>query len=173
MASVKIDSELMTNYLAAQPVPAGSSFVTCLDPQSRRPMVFGISNDPVPKLNVVKVCCWLSNFLAVTISYLLHQSQQEDSDGKPRLLDTGAKRGISSTTPVVAFDCEQAKDLSIYLCVAVRSSMTECHILVVKPFQMTVNFTMTTLPIHSVPTVSGVFMVSQMKRQFCPSTDPS
>ena len=58
MASVKIDSELMTNYLAAQPVPAGSRFVTCLDPQSRRPMVFGISNDPVPKLNVVKVFSW-------------------------------------------------------------------------------------------------------------------
>ena len=55
MASLRVDSELMTNYVSALPVKAGSKFVTCLDPISRRPMVFGISTDTVPVLNVVKV----------------------------------------------------------------------------------------------------------------------
>lgn len=53
MSSIKYDSELMTNYVSALPVPPSSHYVTCIDPSSRRPMVFTISLDA--KLLAVKV----------------------------------------------------------------------------------------------------------------------
>lgn len=51
MASITADSELMTNYIAAVPVPAGAKFNTVLD-ENRRVMVISLSNDPVPKLQL-------------------------------------------------------------------------------------------------------------------------
>jgi hypothetical protein len=51
MAFFKTDAELMTNYVSARPVPAGSHFVTVLDEKSR-PMVVSLSNDKVPKLQI-------------------------------------------------------------------------------------------------------------------------
>ena len=53
MASITYDSELMTNYVAALPVPPSTRYVTCLDPVSCRPMVFAISRDG--KLQCLKV----------------------------------------------------------------------------------------------------------------------
>jgi len=55
MGSVVYDSELMTNYVAGVPVPGGSHFATCLDPVSRKVVVFALSNDETPKLQMIKV----------------------------------------------------------------------------------------------------------------------
>jgi hypothetical protein len=55
MATIKADSELMTNYVAAVPVPAGSKFSAMLD-ENRRVMVLSLSNDTVPKLQFSKSC---------------------------------------------------------------------------------------------------------------------
>lgn len=54
-ASIQYDAELMTNYLPAVPVAGGTHFVACLDPATRRPIVIGLSNDNIPKLQVIKV----------------------------------------------------------------------------------------------------------------------
>jgi len=51
MASFNVDAELMTNYVAASPVPAGSHFKTLLDNNSKS-MVVSLSNDKLPKLQV-------------------------------------------------------------------------------------------------------------------------
>lgn len=51
MAYVKTDAELMTNLIAAKPVPTGSHFAAALD-ESSRPMVVSLSDDKVPKLQI-------------------------------------------------------------------------------------------------------------------------
>lgn len=53
MATISADSELMTNYVAALPVPAGSKFSAVLD-ENRRAMVLSLSNDAIPKLQFSK-----------------------------------------------------------------------------------------------------------------------
>lgn len=53
MASITIDSELMSNYVSSVPVPAGSHHVALLD-QKRMPMVLCLSNDKQPRLRVCK-----------------------------------------------------------------------------------------------------------------------
>ena len=55
MAHLEYDSELMTNYISAVAVPAGSHMVTVLDPTTSQPIVFALSNDKMPKLQVIKV----------------------------------------------------------------------------------------------------------------------
>lgn len=56
MASIKYDTELMVNHIAAVPVAAKSSMVTLLDDRTRRPAVLGISNEPKPSLELITVC---------------------------------------------------------------------------------------------------------------------
>jgi hypothetical protein len=54
MASIRYDTELMMNHIAAMSVPAGSKFVTVLDPDSRRPAVISLSNDATPILQLTQ-----------------------------------------------------------------------------------------------------------------------
>jgi hypothetical protein len=54
MASIRYDTELMMNHIAAMSVPAGSKFVTVLDPESRRPVVISLSNNPTPILQLTQ-----------------------------------------------------------------------------------------------------------------------
>ena len=58
MASITIDSELMSNYVSSVPVPAGSHHVALLD-QKRMPMVLCLSNDKQPRLRVCKFVAFL------------------------------------------------------------------------------------------------------------------
>ena len=153
MASIHIDSELMTNYVSALPVPAGSHFVTCLDPISRRPMVFGISNDPTPKLQVVKVIARPEYFESHC-----SRKKQEDEDGITQLIDFGQLLNIPSSTSVLAFDCQQSADLTIYLCLAVGNA-TNANLIIVKPFQWTGNPVLSTLPAHSLDGVHDIYIV--------------
>jgi len=52
MSQVHVDSELMTNYVSAVPVPAGSHHVAVLD-EKRMPLLFARSNDiKHPRLSV-------------------------------------------------------------------------------------------------------------------------
>ena len=55
MGSIHWDSELMSNYVAAVPVPAGSHFVTCIEPATKAPVVFAVSNDAKPLMQMIKV----------------------------------------------------------------------------------------------------------------------
>lgn len=54
MASIRYDTELMMNHIAAVPVPAGSKFVAVLDPDSRRPAVISLSNNETPILELTQ-----------------------------------------------------------------------------------------------------------------------
>lgn len=55
MATISYDTELMLNQIAARAVAAGTSFVTVLEPTSRRPAVISISNSTPPQLELIKV----------------------------------------------------------------------------------------------------------------------
>jgi hypothetical protein len=54
MASIRYDTELMVNHIAAMSVPAGSKFVTVLDPDSRRPAVISLSTHDMPVLQLTQ-----------------------------------------------------------------------------------------------------------------------
>lgn len=84
---------------------------------------------------------------------------QEDETSQIILIDIGKLMGISSSSWIQTFDCQQANDFSIYLTVAVEVSATRSNILVTQPFQMSVNPTIRVLPIHSMGTVQRLFMV--------------
>ena len=56
MASVTVDSELMTNYISAVPLAAGAEFRTVLD-NNRRPMVFCLSSGTEPQIQLCKCGC--------------------------------------------------------------------------------------------------------------------
>lgn len=63
MAQIQYDSELMTNYVSAVPVPGGSQFFTVLDPVTSRPIVFALSNDNPSRLQATKAGLNLSRFV--------------------------------------------------------------------------------------------------------------
>jgi hypothetical protein len=63
MARITADSELMTNYISAVPVPAGRYFKVVLD-EERRPMVIRISSDQIPKLELGEI---MKSFKAIQL----------------------------------------------------------------------------------------------------------
>lgn len=155
MASIAYDSELMTNYIAALAVPPSTRYVTCLDPTSRRPMVFSISSDG--RLLAIKVCPF-----SFTLCFWTQSSScmgQEDKDGQTSLIDMGPFLGIPSSTTVQAFDCQQALDLSLYLCVATRADADTSNVLIAKPFTMSSTPSITLMSGGSIGTVQRLFMV--------------
>lgn len=70
MAYTRVDAELMTNYVAARNVPAGSHFIAALD-QNDELMVFSLSDDPVPKflLSMCRIRPSLHAMMAVILIY--------------------------------------------------------------------------------------------------------
>jgi hypothetical protein len=71
MASFRTDAELMTNYVAASAVPAGSLFKSLLD-NNGKPMVISLSNDKPPKLQVGE-CSYDHNLYGARV--ILNNSQ--------------------------------------------------------------------------------------------------
>jgi hypothetical protein len=63
MASIRYDTELMMNHIAAMTVPVGSKFVTVLDPDSRRPAVISLSNNTTPILQLTQARSYYSENL--------------------------------------------------------------------------------------------------------------
>ena len=51
MASLNVDSGLMTNYVSAMAVPAGGKFVMVLN-EHRRPMTFCLGSGSKPELSL-------------------------------------------------------------------------------------------------------------------------
>ncbi|OTA69582.1 hypothetical protein K449DRAFT_418966 [Hypoxylon sp. EC38] len=91
MITIKQDSELMTNYIPANPVPAGNRFVGIKDAHSR-PACFSLSSDK--KLNLII-----------------------QSDEAATLIDFGEHVGIRGN--VQAFDVQQSSNSDLSLCVAI------------------------------------------------------
>ncbi|KAI0841842.1 hypothetical protein F5Y06DRAFT_258371 [Hypoxylon sp. FL0890] len=90
MITIKQDSELMTNYIPANPVPAGNRFVGIKDAHSR-PACFSLSSDK--KLNLII-----------------------QSDDAATLVDFGELAGIHGD--VQAFNVQQSPNSDLSLCVA-------------------------------------------------------
>lgn len=157
MASIVYDSELMTNYLAAVPVPAGSQFFTVLDPVTSRPIVFALSNDAVPRLQATKVC------LAGSAGHL-SDHLQDDKNGQRQLIDIGKILGIADDTRIQTFEVKQLDDKSIVLCVAVRINDTTSRLLLCRPFQMTSPPQITALPPQNLSQISKIFIVCKSSK---------
>ncbi|KAH8802584.1 hypothetical protein F5884DRAFT_683783 [Xylogone sp. PMI_703] len=138
MATLHFDSELMTSYFSAVPVPPSSHLVNCLDPISRRPMIFALSSDATPKLQVIK----------------------EDASGRRVLIDLSKSLNIPDNIPVQAFDVQQSPDLSLYLTFATQANSTQSNVFVVKPFQMSDNLTLSIYPSVTTGTVQKILIGS-------------
>ncbi|KAK1774877.1 hypothetical protein QBC45DRAFT_489404 [Copromyces sp. CBS 386.78] len=115
MASLSIDSELMTNYVSAVPIPAGSHHVAVLD-EKRMPMVFGLSSDSdSPQLQVLR----------------------RDVQGRSQLLNLHNLLGLPDATRVQTFHVEQSWDLTLYLAIAYTPEDTpsSSKLQLLKPFR--------------------------------------
>ncbi|KAK2758180.1 hypothetical protein FQN54_004024 [Arachnomyces sp. PD_36] len=115
MASFKTDAELMTNYVSASPVPAGTHFVTVLDENSR-PIVVSLSSDKVPKLQIIR----------------------HDPKGVQYLFDLGACFDLPTEAIIQAFDVVQAPNKTLYLVFAYVRDAKSSHVVLSKPFAPTV-----------------------------------
>ncbi|KAH0372867.1 hypothetical protein KCU65_g919, partial [Aureobasidium melanogenum] len=114
MASLTVDSELMTNYISAVPVPAGSHHVAVLD-EKRMPLLFTLSNDrPLPRLQVLR----------------------RDSEGQSSIFDIGKQIGLPENAYIQSFHVEQSWNLKLYLAVSYRSGDDDSKSLLhlVRPF---------------------------------------
>lgn len=101
MITIKKDSELITNYVTASPVPAGEEFGVFVD-KNQQPAVLALSED---------------SFLYLIIAY----------KGKIIRLDFGRSSGIvqGDNAKVQAFAVQQAPDGALDICIAVEASEKE------------------------------------------------
>ncbi|RBR22926.1 uncharacterized protein FIESC28_04224 [Fusarium coffeatum] len=114
MATVTIDSELMTNYVSTVPIPSGSHHVTVLD-ENRMPMVFCLSNDiSAPRLQILR----------------------RDTQGHSQLFDVHQLIGLPENAHVQTFHVEQSWELKLYLAVAYEEigDNTKSLLHLVRPF---------------------------------------
>ncbi|KAL3422840.1 Vegetative incompatibility protein HET-E-1-like protein 20 [Phlyctema vagabunda] len=111
MASFKTDAELMTNYVAASPVPAGSHFRTLLD-ENNKPIVVSLSNDETPKLQVVR----------------------HDAQGLQYLFDLKSYFELPKDAIIQAFDVTQDNGKTIYLAFAYTRDGQRSSAIIAKPF---------------------------------------
>lgn len=96
MITITQDSELMTNLIPANPIPAGNRFVVFKD-DNHDPAVFSLGDDQT--LNLV-----------ITVN------------GEPTLTDFGNSSGLfSKGTKIQAFDVKQAPDLGLNICIATEA----------------------------------------------------
>ena len=96
MITITQDSELMTNLISANPIPAGNRFIAFRD-HNLDPAVFSLSDDQ--KLNLV-----------ITVN------------GEPNLIDFGNTSGLyTKHTKIQAFDVKQAPDSGLNICIATEA----------------------------------------------------
>lgn len=103
MISIKQDAELMTNFLPANPVAAGSRFVAFRDEDSS-PAVFSLSKD---------------HKLVLIISV----------NGTPTLVDFGKLCGITGN--VQAFDMRQGSDFKTWIAVEVDAGSNQSEFVLI------------------------------------------
>ncbi|KAL2002673.1 hypothetical protein VTN02DRAFT_6208 [Thermoascus thermophilus] len=111
MAYVKTDAELMTNLIAAKPVPTGSHFAAALD-ESSRPMVVSLSDDKVPKLQIIR----------------------HSPDGRQYLFDLGGCFDLPEGAIIQAFDLVQDASQKLFLAFAYVKDEKSSHVVLAKPF---------------------------------------
>lgn len=99
MISFTEDSELMTNLLPANPVPAGNRFVAIRDADSN-PALVSLSQDNKLNLIIKRV-------------------------GAPKLVDLGSLYGL--TTKVLAFDVYQDPELNLWFAIATDAGNNQCN----------------------------------------------
>jgi hypothetical protein len=160
MARVLADSELMTNYVSAAPVPAGSYFQVILDEQ-RRPMVVSISNDPTPKLQLGKsILSQRASELPQTYTITVKHNKGEPS----QVLDIGPCLGIRGDSGrILTFAIQQAENLAVCLCVALSTGEKEARLVVTQPFFPTALVGGSMVPLmsgdHRIGKVEKIWMV--------------
>ncbi|KAJ5175562.1 uncharacterized protein N7482_001439 [Penicillium canariense] len=124
MATLQWDSELMTNYVSAVAVPAASHMVTCVDPHTLQPMIFALSNDEIPKLQVIGV----------------------NEEGQRVRTDYGRLLGLPTDAYIQTFDVQQGADYTIHLALTTKVDEQHSQLWVVRPFQLSSQPLLTTLP---------------------------
>jgi hypothetical protein len=130
MATIKADSELMTNYVAALPVPAGSKFSAILD-ENRRVMVLSLSNDTVPKLQFSKSCpLYLINLQKRMLTSLVRTGL----DKVPVLIDMAALLSIPTGSIIETFCIRQGNELNLYMAVSYKNGPSTSALVVTRPF---------------------------------------
>ena len=129
MASIVVDSELMTNYVSAVPAPAGSHHVTVLD-ENRMPMLFCMSSDRQPRLRVSKSTERNQNNMKLSDQAAVCK----DVNGHSDMIDIHDALGLPADAELEAFHLEQSWSLKLFLCVAYKSTSSSSQLLVAKPF---------------------------------------
>jgi len=141
MAKVEYDSELMTQQIAAVPIPPTKRFVALSDHEGS-PIIISVGNNGT--LYAIK----------------------EDISNSRALVDLSAAFGISGHK-IVAFDCRfNEKNSMVYLCFAYDAG-EDTKLVVLKPFQPIALDDVTTLKDLMIPftgrmktNISRIFMVS-------------
>lgn len=146
MITVKQDSELITNYVAANPIPAGERFVVVSD-EHQEPAVFALSEDSI--LYLIKVI-----------------------DGQTAKLNFGKTSGVvGDGVAVQAFAVTQAADSSLNICIATRgfnkneSSFHLLHNITLPELQAEIPASKI-ISGHKFPRVYHIFMV-RIPHQSC------
>ncbi|KAL2679041.1 hypothetical protein Neosp_009797 [[Neocosmospora] mangrovei] len=134
MASIKWDSELMTNYAEAINVPSGRKFRACVDDLTKHPAVFALSNHEVPKLQLIRV----------------------DGSGQRVLLDLSELLSLAPGTLIEAFDVRQSEDLTVYLSFSTKIDDRNSILWIVYPFKLSDTLNLETLPPRPVGRVHDI-----------------
>ncbi|KAF2835860.1 hypothetical protein M501DRAFT_1007694 [Patellaria atrata CBS 101060] len=148
MAYFKVDAELMTNYVAATPVPAGSHFATVLD-ETSQPIVISLSSDrPSPKLQIVR----------------------HNENGVQYLFDLGACFNLPTDALIQTFDVVQDSYLTLYIVFAYLRDGNCSHVVLSKPFApstLRAGVKLDKIPGDwTVGTVERIFMIINRPGQF-------
>lgn len=139
MIIVKQDSELMTNLIPANPVPSGNRFSVFKDEQFN-PAVMSLGDNH--KLNLII-----------------------EIDGSPTLIDFGKTSGlVKDGTKILAFDVQQAPDMSLDICFALDAIMSQSDLIVihaVMPAELSKPISSEKVATgHGFPVVHNIYMVS-------------
>jgi len=158
MASLKADSELMTNYVAAVPVPVGSKFSALLD-ENRRVMVLSLSNDTIPKLQFSRY-----TNLSGRRGDILTSLVRIGADGARILVDMAARLNIPPTSIIETFCIRQANDLRLFMAASYKNGPNTSTLVITEPFMPEALKATTTLPLipggASIGQAKMIYMVS-------------
>ncbi|KAJ5628177.1 hypothetical protein N7490_010405 [Penicillium lividum] len=136
MATIQHKSELMTNNLSVVTVPPASHIATCWDPQTSQPIVFALSNDKHPKLQMIHT----------------------DSNGHRVKTDIEEFSRLPDENFIQAFDVQQSSDFTIFLSVATKLDENSSNLWVAQPFQCTDLLKITFLHPQTVGRVSEIWI---------------
>ena len=133
MAHVTTDAELMTNYVSAVPVPAGSHFVTVLD-ENLQTIVLSLSNDKVPQLQISKHIHTSNRPTVAMSANTKRYAVRHNTEGVQYLFDLGSCFDLPADAIIQSFAIVQAADRTLYLAFAYLRDSTSSHVVLARPF---------------------------------------